>query len=244
VDTSDYLKYAAATMRRLTKEPDSDPSLAPRIAAIDAWGRLLASGDQDPETVAAVDELMRQAEEAVPAERDGYEPWETTRLFYQRWRSGPPRVTGAEARRIEEIVRPVFGRPAWHVRLGYGSFITMNFGEPTAENPEHGDWYLWVAMAAWRLESDTEVIVASEYPRRFIRWGIRILEGRCLDGVTVRTPSLETTLRFGDLRLCLFPVYPEEPKGMGDWMLWTPGDLVLTVGEGSRWSYASRTGRE
>jgi hypothetical protein len=31
---------------------------------------------------------------------------------------------------IAEILKPVLGRPSWLVQLGYGPFITMEFGEP------------------------------------------------------------------------------------------------------------------
>jgi hypothetical protein len=31
---------------------------------------------------------------------------------------------------IAEILEPVLGRPSWLVQLGYGTFITMEFGEP------------------------------------------------------------------------------------------------------------------
>lgn len=236
MDRTDYLKFAAALRKRLAEITDPDPSLAARIEAVDAWGGLMADGADDAAALANTDELMGRAGTAI-TEREIARRWEAAEVFYGRWRHGAARVGETDVRRIEEIVRSAFGRPAWDVSLGWGSFITMSFGEPRADELLHGDWYLWVAMAAWRLESDTEVVVASEFPRPYIGRAIKILEGRSLDGVTVRPPSLETTLRFGHLRLHLFPMYAETQRALGDWMLWTPGDLVLTVGEGAVWRY-------
>jgi hypothetical protein len=65
------------------------------------------------------------------------------------------------------------------------------------------------------------------------------LNGRALLAVELSHPSLETTFRFaGDHLLRVFPIYssPDE-AGAEHWMLFTPGDMVLSVGPAGRWSY-------
>jgi hypothetical protein len=74
---------------------------------------------------------------------------------------------------ISEIVRPVLGHPSWLVQRGYGSFVTMEFGEPQVNIFEptlmpldidgaparalkrssfvSGAWHLWVYCCAWSL---------------------------------------------------------------------------------------------
>ncbi|GAA2738024.1 hypothetical protein GCM10010439_70410 [Actinocorallia aurantiaca] len=237
--------FAAAAVRhfaqRMTDDPE--PCWESCHTAGAAWLEVLESRRREPGEIERVDVLMEQADKCVGS-REVHRSQETLKFLYLRWRDGAPRVAEADVRAIEEIVRPLYGRPAWKVELGHGSFFTMEFGAPVTglerdgETVEHGEWHLWVAMAAWRLETATHVVAASEYPRVFLQRALQALHGQSLDHITIDTPSLETTLRFGALRLRLFPVFPEDPDGLGDWVLWTPGGCVLTVGEGSTWTYA------
>jgi hypothetical protein len=143
---------------------------------------------------------------------------------------------------IQEKIQRLIGQRPWEVKLGWGSFITLEFGKQIEVEGIrgvtyiHGEWHLWVQMSAWRLETKAEVITASEDSREGMSRGIKQLEGTKLLLIKLRPPALETILMFeGGLILRLFPIYSEELT-MDDWALFCPDGYVLTVGSG-QWSY-------
>jgi hypothetical protein len=132
----------------------------------------------------------------------------------------------------------MLGLQAWGVSLGHGSFITMEFGEPREKQGQvHGEWHFWVYGCAWRLEEPGQVLAASEDERADLAAAVTHLELLKLGQFEVLPPALDTTLTFeGDVVLRLFSIYTD-PRGMADWMLFTPDDQVLVVGPGSSWTF-------
>src|SRR5690349_21194900 len=78
------------------------------------------------------------------------------------------------AQQAQNLLRPLLGQLAWHVRGGYGSFLTLEFGQPHIEirepinpSPDHsarvqrnllrrrafivGDWHLWIQYCDWTI---------------------------------------------------------------------------------------------
>lgn len=149
-------------------------------------------------------------------------------------------VTSADLQEIHAKIAPVLDTPAWGVKLGVGSFITIEFGPSrTREGAKHahGEWHLWVYYCAWRLDQENDVLAASEDPRPTMEAAVRRLEGQALRSVEVSAPALETTFRFSDgLVLRLFPIYSQEYE---HWMFYTPDGHVLTIGPGTSWTYQS-----
>lgn len=75
----------------------------------------------------------------------------------------------------------IYGKPAWRVSPGWGSFITFEFGDPHLETREpittkqdvdekvkeslarrnvfiHGDWHLWINCCDWEVTSGGTLI--------------------------------------------------------------------------------------
>jgi hypothetical protein len=84
---------------------------------------------------------------------------------------------------LEEIFSPVIGKCAWQIRRGYGSFITMEFGNPHLEvrHPRLvdglprvqklfqrrivtvvGDWHLWLQHCNWAIRTSSSSISSEE----------------------------------------------------------------------------------
>ncbi|MFF3070216.1 hypothetical protein ACFVSN_06890 [Kitasatospora sp. NPDC057904] len=132
-------------------------------------------------------------------------------------------------------IGPLLGRPAWDVRRGMGSFVTMEFGRP--QPPDrfgrvYGEYHLWIQMAAWRLETDDRVVVGSEDPG--LGEALAGLEGRALTEVVIRPPALATRFDFGGLRLETFPMYRSDPEDgeFDHWSLWlNPGEVLVAGSE-------------
>ncbi|MFF1868563.1 hypothetical protein [Kitasatospora herbaricolor] len=130
-------------------------------------------------------------------------------------------------------ISPLLGQRAWNVRRGIGSFVTIEFGrplKPDANGNVHGEYHLWIMMAAWRLETADQVIVGSE--DQDLDQALARLEGRLLTEVLIRPPALETRFDFAGLRLETFPIYRRDPEeGEYDhWILWLGDGDVLVAG--------------
>lgn len=112
---------------------------------------------------------------------------------------------------------PIIGSPAWLVRRGHGSFLTLEFGEPHLKIREpkvappeitneqartalqrrlvipRGDWHLWIYCCHWRVLSTNTEVAWSESPDAEIDKAARILDGRHLVSVEV-DPSKGTSV--------------------------------------------------
>ena len=67
------------------------------------------------------------------------------------------RTTEDDLAAVEEAVAQMYGKRAWGTALGFGSFLTVEFGAPEAApdpgGPVHGEFHLWVYCTAWRIEN-------------------------------------------------------------------------------------------
>ena len=134
---------------------------------------------------------------------------------------------------IQEAFKPLVGKKSWRVRLGWGSFITFDFG-PTIKKNDHrfGEWHLWIYQCEWRLKSRHKTIVTSDSTRHAIRLAVRKLERFAFVGVYINPRNLETRFTFShDFKLICIPpsnLAPDEkPDHCEYWMFFMPGNQVL-----------------
>jgi len=138
---------------------------------------------------------------------------------------------------VKEIGRcfgPIVGKRPWRARLGWGSFLTFEFGPKIkVKGHLHGIWHLWIYMCEWDLVVNRQVL-NSEDPRTKINRFVRLLEHKPLTDVTV--DSAITAFHFGQhAKLVCRPPSdgnfgPDSPY----WMLFMPEDKVLEYGPGVR----------
>ena len=127
----------------------------------------------------------------------------------------------------------IVGKQPWAVTLGFGSFLTLEFGGPvpTPEGRPHGQWHLWIYGAAWRIERGEKIMAASEDDRSTLSEDVKVLDGKILRSAKLAAMPGDVTLEFeSDLRLRTFAVYSQF---MAHWFLYLPQGKVLTVGPGS-----------
>jgi hypothetical protein len=133
-----------------------------------------------------------------------------------------------------------YGLKAWGTKLGHGSFLTVELGEPETAGGVHGKFHLWVYLAGWRLENATEVIAASEDDREELARKVAMLDGRILTRIIIEQPSLSARFEFDQgLVLATFSLYSAEYE---HWMLYRLDGTVLTAGPGSSWSVEPASG--
>lgn len=143
--------------------------------------------------------------------------------------------------------RDVLGLPCWGVKRGWGSFLTLDFGEPrlVIREPIHstseslkvrrslsrrhvyvsGAWHFWIYDCNWVVRTGTRIVGDSSTRRRVDR-GARELDGQQqLVGVLLAKRGARTRFIF-DLGSVL-ETRPYSRKGE-QWMLFMPGRRILT----------------
>ncbi len=150
--------------------------------------------------------------------------------------------------RSKDILDGLLGFKVFDVKLGHGSFITMDFGMPIEVQVEtskgsrvfvRGEWHLWVYMCAWRIDRGGCPLVGSEDSREKISQKIIELMNKKIVSYNIDNKSLDADFCFeDDVVLHLFPTNTEEDE---HWMIYTPDFNVLTAGPKSDWRYEPYT---
>ena len=104
-------------------------------------------------------------------------------------------------------------QPCWHATAEYGTWLSLNFGQPKLViregNPSskselmrrrkvtvQGDGLLWVEMGAWELREGRRRLFHSEQSRSFLRRAAARLDGQILVRLEVQTSPLRSTFSF------------------------------------------------
>lgn len=160
-------------------------------------------------------------------------------------------ITEADIQKIQTHIAPLLGQKPWDASIGVGSFITLEFGTPIPPTrkfsprgkplPAHGEWHLWIYMCAWRLEKGDEVLAACEDSREQMEAAVKSMEGLALQSIELLPPAWDTIFTFeNQVVLRTFSIYSDcSEEGSENWLLFTPGQNVLSIGPGSTWYYGS-----
>jgi hypothetical protein len=141
------------------------------------------------------------------------------------------RVTRGAALRCFD---PLIGKRPWRASLGWGSFLTFEFG-PRVRHGEfwHGTWHLWVYMCSWCLDGPRSLLVTSESPRELIRRLVPRLTAHRLTAVEIGSRASCTTFEFGRQFCLKCTPFSREKESSRDaaeyWMLFMPRHMVLTT---------------
>jgi len=98
---------------------------------------------------------------------------------------------------LRSQLAPITGLPCWHVSRGYGSFLTMEFGEPRLDIREpspqslnkararrvitvRGSRHLRVEQCAWKISEGLGDVASSESPRDEIARALELIDGQAL----------------------------------------------------------------
>ena len=149
---------------------------------------------------------------------------------------------------VEEVFRPIVGKWAWHVRRGFGSFLTMEFGEPRLEvrDPRDlaedvsdqvrrnfkkrrvtlvGEWHLWVQYCDWAILTPNSGVSNRETDAKKVDQCLEELDGQALVAVDDNAARASCLLHF-DLGATL-ELSPSLDSDDND--LWTVHHLHNTV---------------
>lgn len=155
----------------------------------------------------------------------------------------------------------MLGLPSWLVKRGYGTFVTLEFGEPRLKISEptlsrvlidgappgamrryaivRGQWHLWIYCCRWSLALDGTALADDESDDVTMMRALYVLNGQALTGVTVDPSDGSTRFAF-DLGCVLTTtpapadVYGAEP--VEQWMLSQPSGDQLAVRSDGRYA--------
>jgi hypothetical protein len=160
---------------------------------------------------------------------------------------------------VQARFQALYGLPCWNVRPGYGSFLTMEFGDPhlkirePREAPDRslpvqranarrqvtirGEWHLWIYCCQWHVYRGDKLIgesaLESSSKKPIVR-AAEELDGQKLIHVSVDAQKAHTMFQF-DLgsRLETRP-YDDASE---QWMLYEPAGNVLSFRADGHYSY-------
>jgi len=130
-------------------------------------------------------------------------------------------------RQIDTLLRPLIGQKAWGASVGWGSFVTIEFGPKRLyQRHFHGDWHLWLYQCEWELNSS-----GSESKKKVMQLAVENLNGAELKSFSFDSQRMSTKFSFdNDLHLSYKP-YPDAVPDEQCWILFTPNRQATSLRE-------------
>ena len=159
-----------------------------------------------------------------------------------------PRIKTDSMLSLPKIFRPLYGKPSWNVKRGWGSFLTFEFGEPHLHIRERrcpkrkmspkvrrllarrgvtvrGEWHLWIYCCDWRVRVGHRVVGHSRSKAGIDR-AAQELDGQALTRVAALPQPGCTRFEFDLGRVLETQPYDEESE---QWFLYDAKGYVLTM---------------
>lgn len=149
---------------------------------------------------------------------------------------------------VAQRFQPLVGQPAYLVRHGYGSFLSLEFGQPQLtvyptrprrhradelsplKRPVvvHGQWHLRITCCHWQVWQDQHLISHCESNRAAMADTISVLNGQILQSVSLTQGTAKTQFDF-DLGAQLITIPYGEDREAGQWLLHSPDGFVFAL---------------
>jgi hypothetical protein len=148
--------------------------------------------------------------------------------------------------------------PCWNVKRGYGSFLTLEFGNPSLKIREpietassltrvrelaakrlvsvSGQWHLWVYCCAWQIFNDDVEIACWESDDEKIDKACWKLDGQALVEASLTSNTGEAEFRFDLGGILTTAPYDDELNEQ--WLIYCPDGNVFTYRSDGAANYA------
>lgn len=142
----------------------------------------------------------------------------------------------ASDERIQTFTEQLIGQTAWGVQLGWGSFLTFEFGTPmTEEGATRGEWHLWLRMCNWRVETQKEVMCCSGDEPAYIDGKVADCDWGTVRQISLERPGLDLEVVFSSGRV--LRAFISSSTEEDQWMLYGPNRMTLIAHGGGRHEY-------
>jgi len=131
---------------------------------------------------------------------------------------------------IETLFQPLIGQRPWRASVGWGSFVTLEFGSKRLYNRHyHGDWHFWLYQCEWSLTSKNRCLAHSESKKRVMQLAIDNLKGAKLTAVAFDSQEMITRLVFESYLELRCKPYADAAPDEDCWMLFMPDQQVAAL---------------
>ena len=159
-------------------------------------------------------------------------------------------------RRFDLSFARLVGKPCWGVKRGFGSFLTMEFGEPHLEVREarvsnaeskkvrdlmarrmvtvRGEWHLWIYCCDWSVFDDSGKLVGDTSSKRAIDRAAKYLDGQALVASALIPRGMRTVWEFDQGATLKTKPFNREDR---QWMLYEPEGKVLALRADKHYCY-------
>jgi len=131
---------------------------------------------------------------------------------------------------IEKLFRPLIGQRPWRASVGWGSFVTLDFGPKRKHNHHyHGDWYLWLYQCEWSLTVHGRCLANSESKKQVMRLAIDNLKEKELTKLSFDSQRMITKFVFKSFLELECKPYADATPDEDCWMLFMPNQQVAAL---------------
>lgn len=163
-------------------------------------------------------------------------------------------MTIEEASPIDAFVGQIVGLPAWNVKQGYGSFLTLDFGQPRLVVHERqttdgglsrdayvkGAWHLWIYCCRWRVFQNRKELARCEDTREAIDRATSTLDGQKLLSLSVDPAGGRSTFTFDLGGIIDTWPYGDDPT-QEQWIILSSSEAFVFRANGSYSRHPSNT---
>ena len=160
-------------------------------------------------------------------------------------------------RSLTDFFNDLIGVPCWHVKQGYGSFLTLEFGLPHQEISKimktkssviptkhhrtvsiHGDWHLWIYCCGWRIYQEDQYIADHESDKEKIQIACGSIDGQAIERIDVDLDTMYSKFFF-DLGGHI-ETGPYDKEINEQWHLYCPDGNVFTLRSDGNYSLQNK----
>lgn len=138
------------------------------------------------------------------------------------------------------LLRALRGQMCWAVRWSYGDELRLDFGgqrpyrNPLLAGKCKGEWVLGTRATPWLLSGPGAELSGADEPT--LAGVSSAVVGARVVAARAAYPDLDLQVDFDNGYTLSLRVDTEE-SSLAAWELFTPDDMVVTVGPGPRWTY-------
>lgn len=150
---------------------------------------------------------------------------------------------------LPSFFKQLIGLPSWNVRQGHGSFLTLDFGEPSLEIREPnlnaksavfhrrrvtviGSYHIWIEQCNWLIKNEGKIHADSEFSKEVIDKALSQIDGSHLVEVEIDPENKTSVFSFEFGSKIVMTAYLESDQEDPIWHLHTPNKTLSYLSSG------------